>query len=136
MTPTPHITYSFTRSIPLQQLRGLFQQTTWAATRTVADIEVMLKATPIFLGAWHDDYLVGFARVLTDDCYRAMVEDVIVEQTLRGQGIGQAMMGHVLGRLKHVEEVLLFCVEERIPFYERLGFEQSTYPSVMKQRTQ
>lgn len=134
MTSLSHITYSFTRSIPAQQLWTLFQQTNWAATRTTAEIGVMLEATPICLGAWHDDHLIGFARVLTDDCYRAIVEDVIIDQTLRNQGIGHAMMEQVLDRLKHVEEILLFCVEERMPFYERLGFEQSTYPSVMKRR--
>ena len=94
----------------------------------------MLKATPICLGAWHDEQLVGFARVLTDDCYRAIVEDVIIDQSLRGKGIGRVMMEQILDRLKHVEEIILFCAEERVPFYTRLGFEQSTYPSVMKRR--
>ncbi|MEM8533621.1 MAG: GNAT family N-acetyltransferase [Chloroflexota bacterium] len=134
MNSIPHITYSFTHSISAQQLWGLFQQTNWAATRTVADIAGMLKATPICLGAWHDNQLVGFARALTDDCYRAIVEDVIVDQSLRGQGIGGTMMEQILDRLKHVEEIILFCGEERIPFYTQLGFEQSTYPSVMKRR--
>ena len=134
MNPIPHISYSFMRSIPAQQLWRLFQQTNWAATRTVEDIEVMLKATPICLGAWHDEQLVGFARVLTDDCYRAIVEDVIIDQSLRGKGIGRVMMEQILDRLKHVEEIILFCGEERVPFYTRLGFEQSTYPSVMKRR--
>jgi GNAT superfamily N-acetyltransferase len=126
------VLFSFTRPIPPAALQHLFQQTQWASNRSLEDIRALLEATPICLGAWLGDELVGFARAITDDRYRALIEDVVVESTLRGQGIGSALLAHLIERLAHVEELLLLCDNARIAFYQRHGFVLSEYPRLMK----
>jgi GNAT superfamily N-acetyltransferase len=128
------VLYSFTRPIPPAALQHLFQQTLWAANRSPEDIRALLESTPVCLGAWLGDELVGFARAITDDRYRALIEDVVVESSLRGQGIGSAMLAHLIERLAHVEELLLLCDDARIGFYQRHGFVLSEYPRLVKRR--
>jgi predicted GNAT family N-acyltransferase len=68
--------------------------------------------------------LVAFCRVLTDKVYRAHLFDVIVKESHRGQGLGQAIVDAVLAHpvLSRVEKILLSCRTELVPFYERWGF--------------
>jgi GNAT superfamily N-acetyltransferase len=68
--------------------------------------------------------LIGFARAVTDDLFRAYIEDVIVDEAYRGQGIGGEITRRLLERLAHVEEIALNCEDHLIPFYERFGFER------------
>lgn len=50
------------------------------------------------LGAYRNDEQVGFARMITDHATFAWLADVWVDQSVRGQGIGRAMVGWFLGR--------------------------------------
>lgn len=118
------LTYSFTQPITAADLLPLFAQAGWTANRSPQAVQTMLDQTRVCLGVWNDDRLIGFARAITDDLFRAYIEDVIVDQTYRGQGIGAAIMRRLLDRLTHVEEITLNCEDHLLPFYQRLGFER------------
>lgn len=115
------IEYSFTRPIPPDELHRLFAQAEWTKTRTTAEIQHLL-AHSVCVGAWRGNELVGFARAVTDDLFRAFIEDVIVDETLRGQGIGLALMRALLGRLAHVQAIALDCANHLAGYYAQLGF--------------
>ena len=119
------VDYSFDREIELQQLQDLLRQTGWANRRSIEGIQAMLNGTPLILGAWEGDRLVGFVRVITDGIYRALIDDVVVEESKRGTGIGSELMQRITERLAGVEEVFLRCGEQVVPFYERHRFERS-----------
>ena len=123
-------TFSFTEPINPEELQGLFKQTTWAKTRSPLDIQHMLDNSQLILGVWDDDKLVGFARVITDDIYRAWIEDVVVEKSYRRQGIGTHMLSKLLKRLEHIEDVILDCDPKIVPFYEKRGFKTKTAASM------
>src|SRR4249919_1159802 len=101
---TTSLVYEFTSQIAVADLSRLFLQTGWAAKRSPDALETMLANTRVCLGVWDGDRLIGFARVITDDLYRAYVEDVIVDEAYRGQGIGAEIMRRLLERLAHVED--------------------------------
>ena len=119
------VDYSFDRQIEPGQLQGLLRQTGWANQRGIEGIQKMLQGTPLTLGAWEGDRLVGFARVVTDGIYRALIDDVVVEESKRGTGIGSELMRQLIERLTEVEEVFLHCGEQVVPFYEKHRFERS-----------
>jgi predicted GNAT family N-acyltransferase len=121
------VTYSFDRPIPPSALQALYQQTGWAANRSIEDIEKMLAGTKVTLGVWQGDQLVGFARAVTDDRFRAFIEDVVIAEHLRGHGLGAEMMAALMERLAHIEEIILSCQDHLIPFYERFGFRRVTH---------
>jgi GNAT superfamily N-acetyltransferase len=120
------LVYSFDRPIPPEDARRLFQQTAWARTRTPEGIQAMLDRS-VCLGVWEGERLVGFGRAVTDDLYRAFIEDVIVDEARRGQGIGGAIMARLLERLDHVEEIVLSCEDHLVSYYERFGFRRATH---------
>ncbi len=118
--------YEITNQIDVTDLQRLFAQASWTATRSPEAIQAMLDHTLVCLGVWDDDRLIGFVRAVTDDVFRATVEDVIVDQAYRGRGIGRELLRRLLDRLAQVEEIVLVCEDELIPFYTALGFEHFT----------
>ena len=119
-------TYSFTEPINPEVLQQLLKQTDWADTRKPLDLQQMLDNSQLTLGVWHDDKLIGFARVVTDDIYRAWIEDVIVHKDFRKMGIGSHMIEKLLKRLEHVEDISLICNHDLEPFYEKKGFKSKS----------
>jgi GNAT superfamily N-acetyltransferase len=117
-----NLNYSFDRPLVSQDVQRLLQQTGWASNRDIAGIERMLVTSFLTIGVWDDDRLIGFARVLSDGVYRALIDDIVVDKPYRSKGIGTEIMKHLLARLAPVEEIFLRTGKEMIPFYERLGF--------------
>ncbi len=85
----------------------------------------MLQNTDIIIGFCEVETqkLVGFTRVITDYVYRAVLWDVMVEESYRGQGLGKALVEAVINHpsLQEVEAISLVCLPEMVPFYENLG---------------
>jgi GNAT superfamily N-acetyltransferase len=119
---TRAITWSLTKPIEPEELQALMGQTEWARDRTVEGLETMLSATGVVIGAWRGEQLVGFARAVTDGVYRALIDDVIVDESERGRGVGDGLVRQLLDQLDGVEAVLLRCAEDVVPFYERHRF--------------
>jgi predicted GNAT family N-acyltransferase len=78
------------------------------------------------------DRVAAFARVLTDHVYRAIVFDVIVEEELRGSGLGKQLMTDIINETSHIERVELYCKDDKVAFYEKLGF--TTLPTTWLMR--
>lgn len=132
---TRHI-YSFTEPINPEQLMKLFEQTGWANTRSPLDVQQMLDRCHFTLGVWDDDHLIGFARVITDDRYRALIDDVVVDSAYRGQGIASEMLEKMLKRMQHIEEIMLDCAPELEGFYSRFGFQTKSASSLLLRNPQ
>ena len=123
------IEYSSTSPVTAEELAYLLKQSDWAANRSPNTLERMLRHTPCFVSARSKGRLIGFARALSDETYRALVEDVIVDEAYRGRGVGAALIELLLREhLSGVEEVSLACTEANAAFYERFGFKRATDP--------
>lgn len=114
--------FSFTEPISPEQLIKLFKQTSWANTRDPLEIQQMLDRSHFTLGVWHEDQLIGFSRVISDDRYRALIDDVVVDSAYRGQGIASEMLDKMLKRMQHIEIIMLDCASELEGFYGKFGF--------------
>ncbi len=124
--------YSFSEPINPEELHSLLRQTSWADKRSPLDIQLMLDRSQITLGVWDEDRLIGFSRVITDDLYRALVDDVVVDSAYRGRGIASHMLEKMLRRVEHVEQVMLDCGPELGDFYRRFGFRDKDWSSMVK----
>jgi GNAT superfamily N-acetyltransferase len=109
-----------------EQLHALYLQEWWTHRRNVDDVRRMLEGSDVVLGFVDDETgrLAGFARVITDFVYKALVLDVIVQADYRNVGLGARLMDEVVGhpKLKDVLHFELYCRPELITFYERWGF--------------
>ena len=122
-------TYRFVEAIDDRlrlQLMELYRHEWWTNRRREEDVARMLQHTDLVVGVCADpgDQLVGFARVLTDRAFKALIFDVIVAQEHRGTGLGGQLVQHVLDHpmLAQVAHIELYCKPELIPFYEQWGF--------------
>jgi predicted GNAT family N-acyltransferase len=112
------------------RLRGdlmeLYRHEWWTNARQEVDVERMLQHTDLVVGVCTepDGQLVGFARVLTDRVYKALIFDVIVAQAHRSTGLGRRLVQYVLDHpmLADVTHIELYCKPELIPYYEKWGF--------------
>ncbi|MYD37810.1 MAG: GNAT family N-acetyltransferase [Chloroflexi bacterium] len=129
--PTRYI-YSFGEPINPEDLHRLLQQTDWAQKRDPLDIQYMLDHSQLTLGVWDEERLIAFARVITDDHYRALIDDVVVDGDYRGRGIATQMLEKMLKRLEHIEQVMLDCDLELVPFYARFGFSQKECAAMLR----
>ena len=123
----------------LAQLMDLYATEWWTATRTAADVARMLKATDLVIALVHrpTDRLVGFARVLTDEVYLAVILDVIVAAESRSLGVGKFLLDAIVGhpRLTGVRSLELVCKPDLMPFYRRWGFTDRVGQSRLMRRT-
>jgi predicted N-acetyltransferase YhbS len=118
-----NVTYSARRKPSVRQLQSLYKVAWWTKDRRDADVARLLRHPQLFLTAWQGATLVGFARVLTDFVYRAIIADVIVRPGAHGQGIGSRLVRMALSdrRLKSVTAFWLYTTDKQA-FYRKLGF--------------
>ncbi len=121
---SPSIDIAIDETVTPTEIAALFAQTDWAKERQADDIATMLSATTLCISARLNGVLVGFLRVLTDRRFRAFIEDVIVDEAYRGNGIGRQLIHFALAELDKVQDVVLGCTEHNVGYYERFGFKR------------
>ncbi len=107
----------------------LYETVAWWPTRSADEVLAVLARGPA-VGAWDGDDLVGFARAVSDGSFRAYVEDVVVRDDHRGRGTALRMLEVLLALLSDIDIVSLFCGNELVSLYEKVGF-ASTNQAVM-----
>lgn len=107
------------------ELLPLFSQTTWAKDRSAEGIALLLNKTETYVVIRDNDQLIGFGRALTDGIYRALLDDIIVHEKYRKQGIGKLIVNKLLDQLKDVEQIFLTTKPELESFYKPYGFSKS-----------
>jgi GNAT superfamily N-acetyltransferase len=123
----------------LSELSDLFSSAWWASARTVPDLARMVASSDLVVALIHrlQDRLVGFARVLTDHVYIALVLDVVVAPETRGSGLGAMLMDAIVTHpaLAEVKSLELVCQPELVAFYRRWGFSDQVGRSRLMRRT-
>ena len=97
----------------------------WLKDRTLDDIESMERTCVIFaLIEKSTDNLVGFTRALSDDVKFVYIHDVFVKEELQGKGLGRYLIESAIDhpRFKHMACFELFCLPEKMPFYDKFKF--------------
>lgn len=122
-----NIEISFTKKISPNDLKKLFKQVKWTENRNLSSIRIMLNNSDYNIGAWKDKRLIGYARIITDYIYRALVDDIIVDTNYRGFGIGTKIIAAIKNKLKEIELIVLGCEDSLINFYKKNGFKKSIH---------
>ena len=115
--------------VQIPQLVELYQGAWWAEGRTIDEVREMLAHTDYVFAfvAPESDDLLAFVRVLTDRVYLALILDVIVAPSCRGQGLGRRLVETIQDHpvLAKVQNLELCCLDEMKPFYRKLGFTEA-----------
>jgi ribosomal protein S18 acetylase RimI-like enzyme len=116
--------YDRKQDVDLQQLQLLFNAYAfWAKGRSIEDLQIMIDHSEPTISMWDNQKLIGFARATSDGIYRAMIWDVVINETYRGLGLGRRLVETLVHhpKLTRVERVYLTTSHQQ-NFYERLGF--------------
>jgi len=112
----------------IEDLHRLFQNEWWTTGRTLDDVRTMLDNTRVVVGFADPKTgrLIAFARAITDSVYKALILDVIVDQSARQTGLGKRLMDAIVSHptLADVKHFELYCRPELLPFYQRWGFSE------------
>ncbi len=108
-----------------RDIMALLTTTYWANKRPWSQMKKALRHTIPFGVYDAKGRQVGMARVLTDYATTFYLADVVMQEELRGQGIGKAFMAYVLGdpRFANVKGILLTGTAHG--FYEKFDFVRS-----------
>jgi N-acetylglutamate synthase-like GNAT family acetyltransferase len=79
--------------------------------------------------------MIGFARVITDYAVFGYLEDVFIDDTLRGQGIGKWLMQCVLDHpdIKGLKKLMLATADAQ-ELYRQYGFNEVKNPEMVMER--
>ncbi|MDH5773894.1 MAG: GNAT family N-acetyltransferase [Nitrospirota bacterium] len=103
----------------------LYQNEWWTQGRTLEETKQCIKGSQICIGIIDGSgELCGFARVLTDYIFKAVILDVIVSPVYRGDGLGDQLIELIVRheKLHNVKHFELYCLPEFQAFYARHGF--------------
>jgi len=107
------------------QLCELYQQEWWSKDRTISEARKCVSGSQVCIGLVDgQNNLVGFARVLTDYIFKALIFDVIVRKSERGSGLGEKLISLVKmhSELQGVKHFELYCLPEMFNYYSHHGF--------------
>ena len=118
------IIYTFTVK-QVQELHALYQQEWWTDKRSITETQKCIDGSQLCIGLVDDNgSLQGFARVLTDYIFKALIFDLIVTKEQRGSGVANKLISIIKNhpQLKDVKHFELYCLPEIFNFYEKHGF--------------
>ena len=110
----------------IAQLQSLFNQYTfWAKKRTKKNIRIMLSKSTAIVTLWNENQLIGFGRATSDHIYRAVLWDIVVNESFQGEGYGKLIIEALLSskELKKVEKIYLMTTKQK-SFYNQFFFEE------------
>jgi ribosomal protein S18 acetylase RimI-like enzyme len=123
-----NITYSTTKEIDFQKILALYNNAGWSTyTSHPETLQQAINNSLYILTAWSGQQLVGILRAV-GDCHTIIyIQDIIVSESFRRQGIGRELIKQTLERYKNVRQILLLTDEQAntIAFYESAGLQQT-----------
>jgi N-acetylglutamate synthase-like GNAT family acetyltransferase len=121
----------------LDAVHRLLSTTGWA--HRIGDVERLgrlISASQRAVVAVVDGEIVGFARAITDDMSNGYLSMVVVAESLRRRGIGQAIVENIVGSEDGVTWVLRAGRDGAAEFFAKLGFSASTLAMERSRRRQ
>tara|TARA_B100000579_G_scaffold355182_1_gene310425 strand:- start:205 stop:666 length:462 start_codon:yes stop_codon:yes gene_type:complete len=109
----------------LKQLQYLLNSNTlWAKNRTIKDIKKMLSRSTVVVTLWTGKNLIGFGRATSDEIFRAVLWDIVVDKNHQNLGFGKTIVKSILDNnlILKAERVYIMttnCDE----FYSKVGFQ-------------
>jgi len=126
-TPPKEHTYQIVPvdSIAQDAIRGLYDSVGWSAyTQDIHKLMAAIEGSDFLVAAKQEDNLIGLSRAISDDASVVYIQDILVQPSHQGRGIGKELVKAVLSRYAHVRQKVLLTDDrpEQLQFYASLGF--------------
>ena len=111
----------------IEPVRQFLAANGWAhRVGTAEDFATLVENSQRAAVAFVEQEIVGFARGITDGLSNGYLSMVVVSPAHRRQGIGRALVGHVMGSNPNITWVLRAGRVGAFAFFSTLGFSVST----------
>lgn len=110
--------------ISLKRVCELMKQTHWAKERTKEEIKKAMEHSKAYGVFDAQDYMAGYARVVTDFTTTFYLCDVIIDEAYRGRGLGRLLLDKIMEDMGHLHGIL--HTDTAAGLYETYGFEAKT----------
>ncbi len=116
-------------SASVGDLKALYKSAGWWEPSHDQDSEFLnhiVKRSALFAGAFSKNKMIGMGRAISDLVSDAYIQDVVVLDEYKGQGIGKKIIKLLVKKLKenNVDWIGLVAEPGTSSFYEDLGFVQ------------
>jgi GNAT superfamily N-acetyltransferase len=118
------LTFAVDTGVTVKEFRTVLDSSGLGKRRPVEDaarLAAMLANANLIMTARRDGELVGIARAMTDFSFSCYLSDLAVAETVKGQGIGAALVDAMREHLGPTVNLILSAVPEAVPFYQRIG---------------
>lgn len=108
------------------EVHTLLQNAYWTKDRTASIMhDAIANSLNYAIFEKSTDYLVGYARVVTDYATVFYLCDVFIDERFRGLGLGKILIEHILLHEEKLNGVNgLLKTGDAKPLYERYGFQE------------
>ena len=117
----------------IKQLQGLLNNNTlWAKSRSIQDIKKMLSRSTVTVSLWKGANIIGFGRATSDEIFRAVLWDIVIDKNHQDLGFGKIIVKSLLENnlILKAERVYIMttnCSE----FYSKMGFKIESNQTLM-----
>jgi len=111
-------------NMDFQKITALLTTTYWTPGIKIDEVIQGARNSALNVGVFDsNNQQIGYLRIISDKTRFAYILDVVIDETYRQQGIGQAMMNYILTHpdMKDVYQWLLITRDAH-EFYKKLGF--------------
>ena len=117
----------------IKKLKKLFNEnTSWAKKRSTESIKKMLSKSEVLVSAWRKNHLVGFGRAVSDETYRTVLWDIVVEKNYQGLGLGKRIVNMIINDPKIYKSEKIYVMTTHCEnFYKNIGFNNEDNQSLM-----
>ncbi len=108
--------------LQIDRICALLKTSYWAGERNRETIERSIEHSLCF-GVYQDGEQVGFARCVTDYATMYWLADVILDERVRGQGLGKAMVDLIVSHELLQGLFGTLATRDAQGLYQRFGFD-------------
>ena len=117
----------------LEQLQMLLKNnSSWGKKRNIKDLKKMLAGSSVVVSLWSKEKLIGFGRATTDEIFRAVLWDIIIEKNYQNSGLGKKIVHKLLTNplISKVQRIYIMTTHCE-SFYKKIGFKNSSNQILM-----
>lgn len=105
-------------------LEQLFRSVDWDSGNYPDRLKKAIKNSDRVVSMWDKDKLIGLMSAITDSEMTVYFPYLLVMPEYQGKGIGKKLCQNMLEYYKNYYRKILTCKEDKLGFYEKMGFQK------------
>lgn len=107
------------------QVINLYSQCGWSSAEKSEKFLLALANSHTVISAWHENLLIGLGNAISDGALVVYYSHLLVLPSYQNRGIGREIMTRLQSRYINFHQQILLSINNAVPFYEKLGFQDS-----------